>query len=449
VSESEYAQSQDGAHVAYRVFDADVQGGVGKDIVMVSGGLIPMEVFEDDLGFVRLLEGLRALGRVVVFDRRGLGVSDPIIDWKRPVLEQWADDLSAVVDASGVQDPTIFAWDGYGIATRFAARHPDRLRWLVLLHPSMFPDDRWDHWVANRRAMVRQNVEGIADDFLAQIAPSRASDASFRDWYARAGRAGASPTTATRIWESVFNSRPREQLLDHVHTATLVLYRRDNVYTPTESFRLAAAQIPGATVVELDGADHFPFLGDVDAVVAEIAHFVVGERRLPPPQRILAALMFTDLVASTERAAALGDSDWKSLLDRHDRTVRAAIGGCGGTVIKTTGDGVLALLPSAAAAIRAAQRVRDALAIDNLAVRIGIHVGDIDRRGNDISGVGVHIAARAMTSAEPGEIVVTASVSVSVTGQATTFETLGAHELKGVPGTWELFRLANNQTVTE
>ena len=160
---------------------------------MVSGGLIPMEVFEDDLGFVRLLEGLRALGRVVVFDRRGLGVSDPIVDWERPVLEQWADDLSAVVDASGVQDPTIFAWDGYGIATRFAARHPDRLRWLVLLHPSMIPDDRWDHWAANRRAMIRQNVEGTAGDFLAQIAPSRASDASFRDWYARAGRAGASP----------------------------------------------------------------------------------------------------------------------------------------------------------------------------------------------------------------------------------------------------------------
>jgi class 3 adenylate cyclase/pimeloyl-ACP methyl ester carboxylesterase len=449
VSECEYAQSEDGAHVAYRVFDADVQGGVGKDIVMVSGGLIPMEVFEDDLGFVRLLEGLRALGRVVVFDRRGLGVSDPIVDWERPVLEQWADDLSAVVDASGVQDPTIFAWDGYGIATRFAARHPGRLRWLVLLHPSMLPDDRWDHWVANRRAMIRHNVEGIADDFLAKIAPSGASDASFRDWYARAGRAGASPTTASRIWESVFKSRPREQLLDHVHTATLVLYRRDNAYTPTESVRLAAAQVAGATVVELDGADHFPFLGDIDAIVAEIAHFVVGERRLPPPQRILAALMFTDLVASTERAAALGDSHWKSVLDRHDRTVRAAVGGCGGTVIKTTGDGVLALLPSAAAAIRAAQRVRDALAIDNLAVRIGIHVGDIDRRGNDISGVGVHIAARAMTSADPGEIVVTASVSASVTGQATIFETLGAHELKGVPGTWELFRLANIQTVTE
>ena len=448
MSDVVYAQSGDGAHVAYRVFDADLQGGVGNDIVMVSGGLIPMEVFDDDLGFVRLLEGLRSLGRVVVFDRRGVGMSDPIVDWERPILDQWADDLSAVVDASGVHDAVLFAWDGYGISTRFAARHPDGLRLLVLHHPLMVPDDRWEDWVAERRALIRQNVDGVADNFLAQIAPSRAMDASFRDWYARAGRVGASPTTATRIWESVFNSRPSEQLFEWVQTPTLVLYRRESAYAPADGVRLAASHIPGATVVELEGADHFPFLGDVDAVLAEIADFVLGERRLPPPQRILAALMFTDLVASTEHAASLGDSQWKSVLDRHDRTVRAAVGGCGGTVVKTTGDGVLALLPSAGAAIRAAQRVRDALATDGLAVRIGIHVGDIDRRGDDISGVGVHIAARAMASADAGEIVVTASVPTSVTGEATTFETLGAHELKGVPGTWELFRLANNQAST-
>jgi len=445
VSEVEYAKSEDGAHVAYRVFGADVDGGVGNDIVMVTGGLIPMEVFEDDPGFVRLLEGLSALGRVVVFDRRGIGVSDPIVDWERPILDQWADDLSAVVDTSGVHDAVIFAWDGYGIATRFAARHPERLRLLVLHHALMVPDDRWDDWVANRRALIRQNVDGVADDFLAQIAPSRALDASFRDWYARAGRVGASPTTASRIWQSVFNSRPSDQLLEDVQTPTLVLHRRDSAYTPADAVRLAASHIPAATVVELDGADHFPFLGDVDAVLAEIGDFVVGERRLPPPQRIVAALMFTDLVASTERAASLGDSRWKSVLDRHDRSVRAAVGNCGGTVVKTTGDGVLALLPSAGAAIRAAERIRETLASDGLAVRIGIHVGDVDRRGDDISGVGVHIAARAMASADSGQIVGTASVLASVTGQAASFETLGAHKLKGVPGTWELFRLIKNQ----
>ena len=241
----------------------------------------------------------------------------------------------------------------------------------------------------------------------------------------------------------MFGSRPDDQLFGQVEAPTLVLLRRDNVYLSAETVRLAASKIAGATLVELEGADHFPFLGDIDAVVAEIGHFVVGERRLPPPQRLLAALMFTDLVASTERAALLGDHHWKSLLDRHDITVRAAVGGCGGKVVKTTGDGVLALLPSASGAVRAAERVRDELAADRLDVRIGIHIGDVDRRGDDVSGLGVHVAARAMAVADPGQIVVTASVSAAVTGQAASFEALGAHKLKGVPGVWELFRLAD------
>jgi len=425
------------------VLAADAECGAGSDIIMVSGGLFPMEIFEDDPGFVRLLEGLRSLGRVVVFDRRGVGLSDPIVDWERPILDQWADDLGAVVDASGAQNAVVFAWDGYGVATRFAARHAGRLRRLVLHQPSMVPDDHWDRWVANRLALLTENLGGGRDSLLEQIAPSRVSHASFRDWYARAGRVGASPATAARIWESVFSSRPGDQLFGQVETPTLVLLRRANVYSPAEGARLAASQISGATLVELNGADHFPFVGDVDAVVAEIAAFIVGERRLPPPRRLLAALMFTDLVASTERAVSLGDEQWKSVLDRHDVTVRAAVGGCGGTVVKTTGDGVFALLPSAGAAVRAAKRVRDELAADGLEVRIGIHVGDVDRRGDDVSGLGVHIAARAMAVADAGQVVVTASVPAAVTGQAAAFETLGPHEFKGIPGTWELFVLAD------
>ena len=446
MGEVKYARAEDGTHVAYRVLDADAECDAGNDIIMASGGLIPMEVFEDDPGFVRLLEGLSNLGRVVLFDRRGLGLSDPLVALERPILDQWADDLSAVVEASGAKDAVVFAWDGYGVATRFAARHPGRLRLLVLHHPMMVPDDRWDTWLAERSALVRANLGG-GRELLEQIAPSRASDASFRDWYARAGRAGASPAAASRIWESVFSSRPRDQLFGQVETPTLVLHRRDNVYLPAEVVRLAVSQIRGATLVELNGADHFPFIGDVDALVAEIANFVVGERRLPPPQRLLAALMFTDLVASTERAASLGDDHWKSVLDRHDVTVRAAVGGCGGNVVKTTGDGVLALLPSAGAAVRAAERVRGTLAADGLDVRIGIHVGDVDRRGSDVSGLGVHVAARAMAVADPGQVVVTASVPTALTGQAAAFETLGAQKLKGVPGTWELFRLAEGPAV--
>jgi class 3 adenylate cyclase/pimeloyl-ACP methyl ester carboxylesterase len=444
VSEVRYARADDGTHVAFRVLDADAACAPGIDMVMSSGGLIPMEIFDDDPGMVRLLEGLGSLGRVVVFDRRGLGLSDPIVDWGRPILDQWADDLAAVVEASSTHDAVVFGWDGYGVATRFAARHPDRLRLLVLHHPFTVPDDEWDNWVAHRLGLVRDNVGGGQAGFLTQIAPSRASDTSFRDWYARAGRVGASPATATRIWESVFASGPSEQLLEHVETPTLVLHRRDNRYAPANGVRLAASRMPNATVVELDGADHFPFVGDVDTVVAELAHFVVGERRLPPAQRVLAALLFTDLVASTERAASLGDTHWKSVLNRHDLSVSAAVGRCGGTIVKTTGDGVLALLPSAAAAVRASERIRDVLAADGLAVRVGIHVGDLDRRGDDVSGIAVHIAARAMAAADAGQIVVTASVPAAITGQAAVFQTLGPHTLKGVPGEWELFQLVTD-----
>jgi class 3 adenylate cyclase len=241
----------------------------------------------------------------------------------------------------------------------------------------------------------------------------------------------------------VFSSRPGDQLLEQIETPTLLLHRPDCTYTPADSARLTASRMSAAHVVALDGADQWPFLGDVDAVVAEIAEFVVGERRLPPPQRTLAAVMFTDLVASTERAASLGDAQWKSVLDRHDAAVRAAVGRCGGTVVKTTGDGVLAILPSAGAAVRAAEHVRDALEADGHEVRIGIHVGDIDRRGDDISGLGVVVAARAMAIADAGQIVVTASVPTAVIGQTAMFETLGSHELKGVPGVWELSRLVD------
>jgi class 3 adenylate cyclase/pimeloyl-ACP methyl ester carboxylesterase len=441
VSEVSYARAADGTQVAFRVHDA--ADGANNDIVMVSGGLIPMEVFEDEPGFVRLLEGLRSLGRTVVFDRRGIGLSDPIVDWGRPILDQWSDDLSAVVEASGAQDGVVFAWDGYGVATRFAARGPTQLRMLVLHQPSTLPDDHWDDWIANRLLLLRENLVGGRDLFLEQIAPSRASDASFRDWYLHAGRVGASPSTAARIWESVFRSRPADQLLNQVQTPTLVLYRTSNVYTPAEAVRRAASEISGATVVELDGADHFPFLGDVDSVVAEIADFVVGQRRVPPPQRLLAVLMFTDLVASTQRAAALGDDRWRSVLNRHDAVVRAAVGNGGGSVVKTTGDGVLALLPSASSALRVAGQIRDRLAADGLAVRIGVHIGDIDRRGDDVSGIAVHIAARVMALADSGQIVVTSSVLTAVSGQVAVFETLGTHALKGVPGVWELFRLSD------
>jgi class 3 adenylate cyclase len=284
------------------------------------------------------------------------------------------------------------------------------------------------------------NLRG-EDDILTEVAPSRIADREFRDWFARAGRLGASPSTAPRIWESVMRAHPRNALLEQVVAPTLILHRRDNLFATDNVLNDARARVPHAAVVELEGRDHFPFVGDVDALVAEIAAFVVGERRLPPPQRLLSAVLFTDLVGSTTRAAELGDENWKSVLDRHDARVRTIVGRCGGSVIKTTGDGVLALLPSAGVCLRAAAEVRRDLGAVGLDVRIGVHVGDIDRRGDDVSGLAVNIASRAMSKGDAGDIVVTVSVVAAVAGQAVAFEPLGTHELKGVPGEWQLFRV--------
>jgi class 3 adenylate cyclase/alpha-beta hydrolase superfamily lysophospholipase len=443
VADVVYAQAGDGMHLAYCVLEAEPSIESVRDVVMVSGGLFPLESFEEEPGFARLLDGLRALGPVIIFDRRGIGLSDPISDWERPIVDQWTGDLAAVVDASDARDIVLVGWDGFGIASRYAATHPERVSALVLYEPFLMADDEWQAWADYRSAQGQANVRG-EEDILSLVAPSRAEDREFRDWYARAGRLGASPSMAPRIWASTMLATPRDALVEQVRCPALVLHRRENRFATDHVMTDAARRMPHATLVELDGRDHFPFVGDVDALVAEITAFVVGERRLPAPRRFLSAVLFTDLVGSTERAAALGDEDWRLVLDRHDRAVRIVVGRRGGSVVKTTGDGVLALLPSAGLGLRAATEIRRDLAAEGLDVRIGVHVGDIDRRGDDVSGLAVNIASRVMSKGNTGEIVVTASVVAAVAGETVGFATLGNHDLKGVPGVWELFRVTDD-----
>jgi class 3 adenylate cyclase len=199
------------------------------------------------------------------------------------------------------------------------------------------------------------------------------------------------------------------------------------------------ALVPGAVRVDLPGEDLSPFGSEVDALLAEVFRFVTGEHRLPPPERILAAVLYSDLVASTDRTTALGDARWRRVLDRHDEIAQACVGRRGGTVIKTTGDGILAVLASATNALRAARELRAALLEQDLEVRVGVHVGDIDRRGDDISGVGVVIAARILNLAAPGEILVSSAAVSATTGEPIHFEPRGEHHLKGIPGTWPIF----------
>jgi len=436
-----FALAEDGTAIGYGVLDADPSVERPRDVVMVSGGLIPIELFDEEPGCARLLEGLRSLGRVIVFDRRGVGLSDPIVDWTRPVAEQWTDDLAAVVDASEARDIVLFTWDSFGVGSRYAVRRREMVSALILFEPTLVVDDDWKSFSERRVQTGAANVRG-EEDILSIVAPSRFGDPVFREWYVRAGRLGASPSSAPRIWESVMRSHPRDSLHEQLDVPTLVLHRDQNRFAPPDVLAVAAEQIPHATLVQLEGADHFPFVGDVDAVVAETAAFVLGERRIPPPRRLLSAVLFTDLVGSTERASALGDEDWRSLLDRHDAMIRAIVGRAGGSVVKTTGDGVLALLPSAGGCLRVATTILRDLGAVGLEARIGVHVGDVDRRGDDVSGLAVNIASRAMSKGGAGDIVVTASVVAAVAGQIVAFESLGAHDLKGVPGAWELFRVA-------
>src|SRR5262249_52233770 len=270
--------------------------------------------------------------------------------------------------------------------------------------------------------------------------PSRYRDPTFRAWLGRSGRLGASPAVAARIVEANYEQL-RAFPIDHslVRVPTLVLYRPHNATQPMELAQRVAEEIVGAQLVELPGADDLVFGPDVDALVAEVARFLTGTAKVPPPSRVLSAVLFTDLVSSTEHAAALGDARWKAVLDLHDAAVRTTVGRCAGRVVKTTGDGVLATLPSATAALDAAMQIRELVARQDLEVRIGIHVAEIEMRGDDIAGLGVHVASRIMSAARPGEILVSPTIPPIVTNGSVTFEPRGLHDLKGVPGEWSLF----------
>jgi class 3 adenylate cyclase len=435
VADIQYAKRDD-THIAYRVLD----GPEPIQIVMVNGFNFPIEMLPEYPVGARLLDGLSAIGRLVIFDRSGVGLSDPILDWDRSLLDQWSDDLATVIDAACLARPVVFSWDPFGVGRRFATRYPEALDKLVLLNPLPSPSPSGDEWHDEFWTAMRRLTSGEGDDLLPLSFPSGVRDPEFLAWLDRAGKLGASPRSAERMVEANFQQL-RSHPIDHsqVRAPTLVIRRlRLLTRSPEVAARVADA-IPDATVVDIPGTDDLVFGPDVDALVAEIARFLTGEAKVPPPTRSLCAVLFTDLVSSTERAAAVGDERWKSVLNRHDAVARTMVGRGGGRVVKTTGDGILAVLPSASAALRAGDDIARALAAEDLQVRIGIHVAEIEHRGDDVAGLGVHVAARVMAAAGRGETVVSSTVPAVVAGGGFHFETRGVHQLKGVPGEWELY----------
>ncbi len=296
--------------------------------------------------------------------------------------------------------------------------------------------------VRTNQDFVRDQIAGELDS-LALFCPSRVEEPGFRDWWKRAGRVGASPSVAARAYgnEDDDEIREIEQAASRIAVPTLVLRRPAHALSPDASSDPIMALIPGAVRVELPGEDLLIYGCEVDALLAEVSNFVTGEYRVPAPDRELAAILFSDLVASTERAAALGDAHWKRLLDHHDEVARSCIGRRGGSLIKIDGDGTLATFSSATNAVRAAQELRAALLQHELQLRAGIHVGEVDRRGDDVSGIAVVIAARVMAHAQPGELLVSEAVPPVVAGSGIQFSERGEQQLKGVPGTWCLYAI--------
>jgi class 3 adenylate cyclase len=431
--------SSAGHHIAYRVLDGDSE----RDVVLFTpGGTIPMDFLERDRVGARLVEGLATIGRLIMFDRRGIGVSDPITDWSIPLVEQWAEDLFAVVDAVCASAPVVVCLGDYwGPARLFAANHPRSVGALVLYEP-MGPAEAFDLAAVVPGLREREDMTTRQTDLLARVCASRAHDRGFREWFDAAGRTGASPAVAARLYE-----RPPEHTVhllaecqQRIEAPTVVLRRPENLMGSPARPDPVATEIRLAQRVDLPGTDYHWLGEDIDSLLAEISRFVLGEARLPRPERELCAIVFTDLVGSTRHAETAGDRRWKAVLDRHDEVIAQEIARNGGVVVKSMGDGVLATLPSADRALRAAESIRARLASDVLSTRIGIHVGDVERRPNDLAGVGVHIAARVMALAGPGEILVTASVPIAATGAAHEFEVVGECELKGVSGTWTILR---------
>ena len=394
----------------------------------------------------RFWDRMCSFARVVAFDKRGTGLSDREGTY---TLENVVDDALAVLDAVGLERVMLFGIsEGGSAATMLAATHPDRVSAMVQYgtyarvtaipdYPEGFPLElvrhTWDR-------MLEEWGDPATIDLWA---PSSARDPELRDWWARMLRSGASPgtlRTMARMWEEL-DVRP---LLPLVRAATLVIHRRDDRLVPPALSRTVARGIPRAREVELPGRDHLFLAGDQDALLDEIEEFLTGRPAAVRSDRVLATVVFTDLVGSTERAAELGDHRWRELLEQHERLARREVERFGGRLVKMIGDGLLATFDGPARAVRAALSIRDQAKALGLEMRGGAHTGECELIGDDVAGIAVHIAARVQSSARSGDVLVSSTVKDLVVGSGLQFNPRGSHCLKGVPGEWQLFCVAGD-----
>jgi class 3 adenylate cyclase len=436
VPAAKYTRSGD-LHIAYATVG---EGPV--DLVWVPSWISQFEHVFNEPTLAAAFERLGSFSRVIMFDRRGSGLSDPMVG--APTLEEQMDDVLAVMEAVGSERAALMGTlEGGPMAAMFAATHPDRTVALILYatfaRTMPAPGYDWPPPPEERAGRIELALEHWGEGWVASsVAPSRQGDPKFLEWAARLERLAASPGTIRRIFELMARVDVRD-VLPTIPVPTLVLHRRDDSFMHVEHSRYLAEHIPGARYVELEGSDDLFSVGDVDAVLGEIEEFLTGERHDSEPDRMLATVLFTDIVDSTTRAASLGDAAWRRVLEDHDRLVRVALDRHRGREVKTLGDGFLATFDGPARAIRAAASIAEAVQSVGLEVRAGLHTGECEVLGDDVGGLAVHIGARVMAEAGPGEVLVSGTVKDLVVGSGIEFEDRGQRELKGVPGAWRLY----------
>ena len=439
--ETQYARSGD-VNIAYQVV-----GEGSLDLVYVPGWVSNVEMMWEEQAMAHFLERLASFSRLVLFDKRGTGLSDRVSNDELPTLEQRMDDVRAVLEAVGSERAALFGHsEGGNMCVLFAATYPERTAALVTLGcfaKRRDPDDDypWAPTAENREeteADVERNWGHLRPKDVEYYAPSRAADEQWVRSLERYLRRAASPGAAAALLRMNSYIDVRE-VLPTIQVPTLVLHRVGDHDVNVAEGRYLASRIPGAKFVELPGNDHWISAGDVDAIADEIEEFLTGTRPAPEPDRVLATVLFTDIVGSTERAAELGDRRWHELLEEHHSVVRGELARARGREIDTAGDGFFAAFDGPARAVRCAKSIVDGLRDLGLDVRSGLHTGECGLVDGKVAGIAVHTGARVAAHAGPGEVLVSSTVKDLVAGSGLAFEDRGVHELKGIPGEWQLY----------
>jgi class 3 adenylate cyclase len=441
--ETRYVKSGD-LHIAYQV-----SGDGPIDLVYVPGFMSHVEHQWEEPRWAHILQRLGSFSRLICFDKRGTGLSDRVATV--PTLEERMDDVRAVMDAVDSRRAALFGTsEGGPMSVLFAATYPDRTAALILYGSfakrAWAPDNPWGRREEDLKKLIdviERDWGGPGDPLIETYAPSGAHDEVFKRWFGNYRRLGASPGAAIAIYRMNMEIDVRH-VLPAVRVPTLVLHATGDRAVSVGNGRYLAEQILGAKLVELPGEDHMPLWGNSDAIVDEIEEFLTGARPTHEADRdrVLATILFTDIVRSTERAAAVGDRRWRDILEQYYAMVRRELSRFRGREIDTAGDGFFAAFDGPARAINCACRIRDSVRAIGIELRAGLHAGECEVLGAKIGGIAVHIGARVAAEAAPGEVLVSSTVKDLVAGSGLAFESRGVHALKGVPGEWPLFRVA-------